>query len=272
MTESLSPRRCGVLGHPISHSLSPVLHRAAYAKLGLDWEYDAHQVLSGGLPEFLATCGQAWRGLSLTMPLKREAMELADVVSDVAAAASAANTLVLEGGQIFADNTDVPGASAAIRERSGATIRHADILGGGATAGSVLLALAQDGCRQFTLHVRDFDRAAETLAVADRFREPLDVAVVGLDHAMGGDIVVSTIPASAQTPEIVALAAGVGILFDVIYDPWPTLLARQASADGRIVVSGLDLLIHQAALQFTIFTGLAAPLEAMRRAGEAAIS
>lgn len=261
--------RCGVLGDPIDHSLSPVLHRAAYAELGLDWEYDAHLVPAGGLAEFVAKCDQTWRGLSLTMPLKREAMDLGAVLSDRAVAAGAANTLVFDKDGLFADNTDVPGAVAAIRERSSLPIVRADILGGGATAGSVLLALAETGCRRFTLHVRSPERAAETIEVAERFPTPLEVAVVGLDAPVNGDIVVSTIPGDAQTPDLVALCEAVPVVFDVIYDPWPTPLAAAGLAEHRVVVSGLDLLLHQAALQFTMFTGLVAPLTAMRVAAEA---
>ena len=260
--------RCGVLGDPIGHSLSPVLHRAAYAESGLDWEYDAHLVSAGGLADFVASCDASWRGLSLTMPLKREAMDLADEVSDVAVAAGAANTLIFDMGRRVADNTDVPGAVAAIRERCSREFTSADILGGGATAGSVLLGLAQMGCRTFTLHVRSPERAAETIEVADRFPTPLEVAVVGLDGSVNGDIVVSTIPADAQTPELVTLCAAAPVLFDVIYEPWPTPLAVSALANERVVVTGLDLLVHQAALQFTLFTGLAAPLAAMRAAAE----
>jgi shikimate dehydrogenase len=265
-------RRCAVLGDPIAHSLSPILHRAAYAELGLPWEYDAHRVPAGGLAAFVGACDERWRGLSLTMPLKREALDVADAVSDRAAAAGAANTLVLESDRILADNTDVPGGVNAICERSQRTIRHADILGGGATAGSMLLALADLGCRSFTLHVRDPERAAETVAVAHRFPTPLDLVVASLDTPAVGDIVVSTIPASAQTPQLLALCSQAPLLFDVTYHPWPTPLALAAANDGRTVISGLDLLIHQAALQFTIFTGLLAPLEVMRAAGEAARS
>jgi shikimate dehydrogenase len=264
--------RCGVLGDPIGHSLSPALHRAGYAAAGLEWEYDAHRVSAGGLAEFVAGCGPAWRGLSLTMPLKREAVELADEISDVARAARAANTLVFDSGRLYADNTDVPGAVAAMRERSGAEIHSAHILGGGATAGSVLLALAEMGCRSFTLHLRHPGRAAETLAVAAGFADPLEVRTTGIDTPATGDIVVSTIPAAAQTPGVVSSCADAPVVFDVVYDPWPTALASSALAGGRVVVSGLDLLIHQAGLQFQAFTGIPAPLAAMRQAAETAMS
>ena len=109
--------RCAVLGDPVAHSLSPALHRAGYAAVGLDWTYDAHRVVAGGLSAFVRSLDASWRGLSLTMPLKREAVELASDVSPVARLAGAANTLLLVDGALHADNTDVPGAVAALRAR-----------------------------------------------------------------------------------------------------------------------------------------------------------
>lgn len=267
-------RRCGVLGDPIAHSLSPVLHRAGYAVVGLDWEYDAHRVAAGGLRDFLAGLDDRWRGLSLTMPLKREAMTLADEVSERAVLAGAANTLVLTAGGVRGDNTDIAGAVAAIRERFAGPLRRTVIWGGGATAASVLLAAAELGCRDFELLVRDPARAEETLAAADRHPAALAVTVGALDAAVEADLLVSTIPASAQGP-LVAGIRQVSAVFEVTYDPWPTELARWAvhhpSAEVALV-GGLDLLVHQAALQFELFTELPAPLAAMRDAGEAALA
>ncbi len=260
--------RCGVLGDPIDHSLSPVLHRAGYAVLGLDWTYDACRVPSGGLAAFLDGLDASWRGLSLTMPLKREAMGLLDEAGDLALLAGAANTLVLGAEGVVGDNTDIPGAQAALRERHTGPIDRAAILGGGATAASTLLALALLGCRSFTLHVRDAGRAGETLAAAERFGG-LEVALRSLDEPPEGDVLVSTIPATAQTPELVAGCGRMPVLFEVLYHPWPTPLA--ASAGDRVLVGGLDLLVHQAALQFEHFTELPAPLAAMREAGQAAL-
>ncbi|UAL31288.1 shikimate dehydrogenase [Nocardioides rotundus] len=264
-------RVCGVLGSPIGHSLSPVLHRAGYRAVGLDWTYDAHEVSSGELPAFLTRLDDSWRGLSLTMPLKREALPLAAVVSDVARAAGAANTLVRrDDGTWAADNTDVPGLVAALQERWPSPVERAVILGGGATAASALLALATTGCREFTLAVRDPGRAADTLEVAERLADPVDVRIVGLGDDAAADLVVSTIPADAQTPELLAAYAAVPVVFDVVYDPWPTPLV--AANGNRVVVTGLDLLVHQAALQFTMFTGLPAPLREMRDAGRTALA
>ena len=255
--------RCAVLGDPIAHSLSPALHRAGYAAVGLDWTYDAHRVVAGGLSEFVRSLDVSWRGLSLTMPLKREAAQLASEVSPVARLAAAANTLLLVDGALHADNTDVPGAVAALRARYDGPVTGGTILGGGATAASTALALCELGARSITLLVRSPARAAETLAAIDRHptRPAVTVGSLGRDPVVG-DVVVSTVPLEAQSADLVERCALVPVVFDVVYGPWPTPLA--ASAEDRVLVTGLDLLLHQAALQFEMFTGLAAPVEAMR--------
>lgn len=270
----MAAQTCGVLGDPIAHSLSPVLHRAGYAAVGLDWSYDAHRVPSGGLPAFLAGLDTTWRGLSLTMPLKREALGLVDTVSDLAARSGAVNTIVLDhpetGRRLAGHNTDIPGAVAAIRERSDHPMRRATILGGGATATSVGLALSTMGVGEVDLLVRSAERAQETVEVLAALDGAPEVRVHGLDDVVApGDVVVSTVPSSAQGPELVSRLAGAPVVFEVVYDPWPTPLA--CAAEG-VVVTGLDLLVHQACLQFELFTGLEAPLDAMRSAGEQALA
>ena len=265
-------RTCGVLGDPVEHSLSPVLHRAGYAELGLDWSYDAHRVPSGGLRAFLDGLDGSWRGLSLTMPLKREAMALVDRVTPTAATAGAVNTLLL-GDEVVGDNTDLPGAVAAVRERTDVEPDDVVVLGGGATATSVGLALCDMGARSVRLLVRSPDRADETVEALRRHHSAphVEVGLLGDPHPDHdrAQVVVSTIPAVAQDARLVERFAQVPVLFDVIYDPWPTPLARASSG---VVVSGLDLLVHQAALQFTLFTGRPAPLEVMRAAGEQALA
>jgi shikimate dehydrogenase len=264
--------RCAVLGDPIGHSLSPVLHRAGYAALGLDWTYESERVAADGLPGFLAGLDGSWRGLSLTMPLKRTALVLAREVTPRAALAGAANTLVLEEGRVVrADNTDLPGAVAAVRERYDGPVTAGTVLGGGATAASTGLALCELGASTVTLLVRSPERAAEALAAVARHPSGPRVVVGSLaGDPVPGEVVVSTIPAEAQDAELVARCADVPVVFEALYDPWPTPLA--VSALDRVLVGGLDLLVHQAALQFRLFTGLDAPLDGMRRAGEVALA
>jgi shikimate dehydrogenase len=274
----MEARRCAVLGDPIAHSLSPVLHRAGYAEHGLDWTYDAHLVSSGGLPPFLAGLDPSWRGLSLTMPLKREAVALATSLTERARLSGAANTLVLDGATLRGDNTDIPGVVAALRERYAGPVDGAMILGGGATATSAALALCELGAREISLVVRSRHSAQEALdTVTSHPLRPIvrvhPLAAHDVDEVGGrAPLVVSTIPALAQTPEVLARVADVPVVFEVLYDPWPTPLALSAGRNGQVLVGGLDLLVHQAAVQFELFTGLTAPLEAMRAAGESELA
>jgi len=261
---------CAVLGDPIAHSLSPVLHRAGYAAVGLDWEYDAVRVPAGGLAAYVDSLDGEWRGLSVTMPLKREALEYAGAASEVARLAGVANTLVNDGDNVYADNTDVPGAVAAIRERYDGPLHSAVILGGGATAISVGLALAQLGCRDLNLLARSPARAADAAVVIEQLAGP--VSVGSLDVVPMTDIVVSTIPAEAQTPELIAACAEVPFIFDVLYHPWPTPLATAALESDRVLVGGLDLLAHQAALQFELYTGREVGVDVLRNAGKVALA
>lgn len=273
--------KCAVLGDPIDHSLSPALHRAAYAELEMsDWSYTSTRVQAGGLATYVADLGgdwppSRWRGLSVTMPLKREAYELARSISPRARLVGAVNTLVRSSHGWVGDNTDLPGAVAAIRERAGADFSCASgaILGAGATAASTGLALAELGASRITLLARNPGAAGETIEMISRHRSKPVVSVLPLDAAAPAstsvDVVVSTVPAKAQTPELIDRWASTPVVFDVVYDPWPSPLL---SVTPGVAVSGLDLLVHQAVLQFELFTGRAAPLEAMRAAGEKALA
>ena len=235
-----------------------MLHRAAYATLGLDWRYDAHEVDSVGLPGFLDGLDGSWRGLSLTMPLKRVVLPLLDELSETARRAGGANTVVLQDGRRSGHNTDVPGVSAALRERYDGPVDRALVVGGGATAASALLGLVDLGCREVTLLVRDEARAAETVAAAARHPQApaLQVRRIG-EQVAPVDVLVSTVPAAAQSTEVLTLVEAATAVFDVIYDPWPTPLAGAAVASGRVLVSGLDLLVHQAVRQVGLMTGAA---------------
>ena len=165
--------RCAVLGSPIAHSLSPAMHRAAYDHLGLDWSYDAVEVESPDLERFLDGLDGTWRGLSLTMPLKRTVVPLVDSLDDWSELSGVANTVLLADGRRQGCNTDIPGAMAALAERVQDPLRSAVVIGGGATAASVLLALAELGCTTARVLVREPSRAEQTLvAVAAHPRAP----------------------------------------------------------------------------------------------------
>lgn len=263
--------RCAVLGDPVAHSLSPALHRAGYEHAGLGWSYDAVRVPAGTLAGHVDGLGRQWRGLSVTAPLKREARLLADRVTAHAELTGAVNTLVL-GEEVVGHNTDLPGAMAAIRERSDVPVRSAVLLGGGATAASVGLALVEMGATRLVLVVRDPARASETLTRLRHHPRSPQVEAVTQDEAgtlsweQEPDVVVSTVPAKAQGDQLIGPYLDVPVAFEVVYDPWPTPLAQQTRGS---VVSGLDLLVHQAVLQFELFTGVPVPVDVMRAAGEA---
>ncbi|MGI5163002.1 shikimate dehydrogenase [Spirillospora sp. CA-253888] len=267
--------RAAVLGSPIAHSLSPVLHRAAYAALGLDdWSYTAHECGEAGLAGFLDGLDASWAGLSLTMPLKRVALDLADTVSDLAVAVGGANTIVLRDGRRHADNTDVHGIVTALTEAGLAAPASALVLGGGATAASALAALARLGLTEVGLAVREPARAAGTVAVGERFG--LKVPVGTLDRvpeAPPVELVVSTLPGTAADAFAGTVAGSGAALFDVVYAPWPTTLAAAVLAAGGTVVGGFEMLLHQAVRQVALMTGRDdVPVAAMRAAGEAELA
>ncbi|NCT90873.1 shikimate dehydrogenase [Cellulomonas sp. APG4] len=284
-------RRAAVLGHPIGHSLSPVLHRAAYAALGLDdWRYDAVDVTEESLPAHLAGLGPEWAGLSLTMPLKTSVLGLLDHVEPLAEVVGAVNTVLLQHGPRLAvgANTDVHGVVAALREGLARTaepagpVRTAVVLGAGATAASTLAALAQLGCSTPSVHVRSMARAGATMRAAHRMGvdprfitlEPLARTLEAMARA---DVVVSTLPPHAADPIAAALSerkdgtGEPGVLLDCAYDPRPTALGAAWAAAGGAVVGGERMLLHQATEQVRLMTGLPAPVEAMERALEHAL-
>lgn len=277
--------RAGVLGSPIAHSLSPTLHRAGYdaAGLGADWEYRAHEVDEGGLAPFVESLDVMWRGLSLTMPLKVAAFDVADEVSALAREARSINTLVRTDTGWAADNTDVHGIVAALRDAGVREPRSATVIGAGATARSALLALREIGVRDgVSVAARNEAKADALVASMPDLGFGLGVAadLAGWWHESRPpvDVVISTVPGGVANEAVAGMlddhddASMRGTtLLDVVYADWPTPLGRAAAARGATVVSGLEMLVHQAARQFELFTGRAAPVEAMQAAGRAAL-
>ena len=264
--------RCAVWGSPIEHSLSPVLHRAAYLSLGLtDWTYDRQDVDERSFGPTLGALDPAWRGLSLTMPLKEVGLEAAVTASDTARATGSANTLVRHDDGWHAHNTDVYGIRAALDAVLSAgtePVRSALVIGSGATARSAVAALAGAGVREVTFMVRATARAA---TVAQAERAGLTVAFVPWGAFPRCDIVVSTVPPAAVDgldafPE--PRHPGGGVVLDVVYGSGETALERVARDRGWRLAAGVDMLLHQATEQVRLMTGRSAPLEAMREALE----
>ena len=255
--------RLAVLGSPIAHSQSPALHAAAYAVLGLDWRYDAVDVTGATLAPFVASRDDSWRGLSLTMPLKRDVLPLLQATDATADLTAAANTLLFDradgGLTLRGFNTDVYGVTEAFRDAGVATLDRVQILGGGATAASVLVAVRALGATRALVSVRTPAKAADLAALGARIGVevtvgPFDVDVDVDDDEAVPDAVVSTIPGHAAHG--LAFAERVrasSVLFDVAYDPWPSPLALSWTDAGGTVLSGLQMLVHQALAQVRVF-------------------
>lgn len=258
--------RAAVLGAPIEHSLSPVLHNAGYAAAGLEgWEYTRIRCEADELPGVVGGADSSFRGFSVTMPCKFAALDFADEVTDRARQIGSANTLTRIDGGWRADNTDCEGALTALRELLGSTPAHnAVLVGAGGTARAVVWALKEIGCERLTVINRS-DRSAEYAELAGG----IDVAFRSFDAdvqeiTMQADVVVSTVPANVLEGRTATL--GHAPVFDVIYSPWPTPLATEAASNGYPVVGGLSMLAGQSYAQFEQFTGIDAPRDAMRYA------
>ncbi|RZS43171.1 shikimate dehydrogenase [Herbihabitans rhizosphaerae] len=270
--DPVATRRAAVVGKPVEHSLSPVLHGAAYAELGLDWSYERVEADEHTLPALVAGLGPEWAGLSVTMPGKAAALALASSSTDRAVAVGAANTLVhKESGDWHADCTDVDGVVGALRAagfRPGGSDR-AVVLGAGGTARAALAGLAALDVAGVTVVVREPSRAGEAVACAERLGLPVEVSrwdttdLASLAEAAA--VLVSTVPVAATAPVAAGLARADTVL-DVIYHPWPTPLAEAVLARGARIATGLDMLLHQAFGQVEQFTGRPAPREVMRTA------
>lgn len=259
------PRRAAVLGSPISHSLSPALHRAAYSALGLNWTYEAIEVGESGLAAFMASMDESWAGLSLTMPLKEAVIDLLGEVDEVAMRIRSVNTVLPSGGGWRGTNTDVYGMVRSLREAGVApNPRTGLILGAGATARSAVAALSELGVQQVFLAARRPEAAAQVQLVAQSFGMAGSV-VDWADATMPtSDITVSTVPGDAGAAWQEYARGATGALLDAAYYPWPTPLARAWRT--TCIARGRDMLLWQAVEQVRLMTGLTPPVDAMRGA------
>jgi len=254
-----APAQLAVLGSPIGHSKSPDLHAAAYRVLGLPWSYGRAEVDEAALAPFVTSRGTDWRGLSLTMPLKQTVQPLLGQIDRIGQLTGAVNTVLFEwdGDSVRRSgfNTDVPGIVRALNAVGVRRVRHAHLLGGGATAASAVVAAGELGAESVRVSVRAPERAAALRELAasvgltieiDTFDAPRD------DSAT--DLVVSTLPGGADAPIAfdAALRARVPLL-DVAYEPWPTRLGQAWADASGTVLGGLAMLVHQALLQVRIF-------------------
>lgn len=257
-------RKAAVLGSPIGHSKSPQLHLAAYRALGLtDWTYDRIECTAEQLPSLVKSFGPEWVGLSVTMPGKFAALQVADERTRRAELVGSANTLLHIGHGWRADNTDVDGVVGALGRVDGELV----VLGSGGTARAAVVAAADVHASSVAVVARDPVKVEPLLALSAqvglraRWRAFTDPALA--DEIASAGAVVSTIPAGAAA-EHLAVLRRVPVLLDAVYDPWPTPLAAAVSEAGGTVIDGLQMLLHQAFAQVEQFTGQPAPKEAMR--------
>ncbi|MBX5488260.1 Shikimate dehydrogenase (NADP(+)) [Mycolicibacterium hassiacum DSM 44199] len=263
-TKHAGARKAAVLGSPIAHSRSPQLHLAAYRALGLhDWTYDRIECTAEQLPGLVAGLGPEWVGLSVTKPGKFAALAVADERTPRADLVGSANTLVRTDTGWRADNTDIDGVRGALGPVSG----RAAVLGSGGTAPAAVVGLIEAGCTDIAVVARNPDKAQPLIALGSRLGAHVRWVELGAP-LHGVQVVVSTIPADVAARHADTVA-GVAVLLDALYDPWPTPLATAVQAAGGRVISGLQMLLHQAFSQVEQFTGLPAPKEAMRAALEA---
>lgn len=267
-----SPRmRAAVLGSPITHSLSPALHRAAYRALGLDWTYEAIEVDEASIASFIANLDDAWAGLSLTMPLKESVIGLLNEVDPLASATASVNTVLPCRSGWRGTNTDIYGMTQALRVAGlRGSPRSGLILGAGATARSALAALADLGSRHVLLSARRAEAAVALIPTARSFGLVPEAveweagSSAALDRLRMVEVTISTVPEGAGAAWAEHGRTATGALLDAAYHPWPTPLA--AAWAGSVIASGRDMLLWQAVEQVRLMTGLPAPVAAMREA------
>ena len=268
-----------VIGSPIAHSLSPVIHRAAWQQLGIDgWEYRCAEVTEESLPTFIGQLDESFRGLSVTMPCKQAVMPLLDAIDPLASAVGAVNTVVPSAGMLAGFNTDVTGIASAIRRacsRSGVPVpSSALVLGARATASSALAALGELGITTTTVAARRFGGPGSVISAASRLGVSVeqvmwsDVSAVA-SAAARADVLISTLPAGVADAIASRLAPREGqILLDVIYSPRDTALRTTFEKAGGVVAEGTDMLVYQGAAQVQLMTGRSPDPAVMRHALE----
>lgn len=254
--------KAAVLGSPISHSLSPVIHNFAYKQLGLDHSYEAIEVTIESFGDFLNGIDSSWLGFSLTMPLKEIAFDFADVISETAKITGSINTLVI-GEKISADNTDVYGISQALRANGVSRPQSATIIGAGATARSAIAALSGLGVEGIVVLARNPVKSAACIDLGNELGITVDATNDPTVNLFATDVVINTTPKGvADVYEPFADSAR-GALLDVIYDPWPSRLAASWLARKLKVIPGHQMLLYQAIRQIELMTGQSPDFESL---------
>lgn len=264
-----------VIGSPIKHSLSPVLHQAAYRDLGLHIDYRRIEITKETIGAFLASWPEGLVGLSVTMPLKQVIIPLLSQVDGLAKAVGAVNTVVpFPGGITAGFNTDVYGLVTAIKEAKGSYFspEKAVVVGSGATASSALAALGELQAGQINLLARRVSGAGNAVQAATRLGidpgyVPLAAGEKARETLQAADLIISTVPREVLDDFYKTISFNPDqTVLDIVYDPWPSKLVKQASRSGATIISGKAMLLHQALMQVKLFTSRTPNLEAMRTA------
>jgi shikimate dehydrogenase len=244
--------KAAVLGSPIKHSLSPVLHGRAYELLNIEADYSAIELTPEGADDFFrAALYEEWRGFSLTMPLKESIIEIGSVlefeIDPVAKLMHSGNTVVRKDGNFFVTSTDRTGF---IRLLQDVPKNRVAIIGGGGTARAALGAL--DGVSQSVdFLLRTPSRSKALLGIATT----TELNFFGMEHSLEGyDLVITTVPAGASDELAEALDFRIPTLFEVLYNPYPTALLKKAQELGSRTFDGIDLLVEQALDQIHLFS------------------
>lgn len=271
-------RLAGVLGHPVKHSLSPVLHNAAFAEVGLDWAYVAFDVPDGACPAAVAGArALGLQGLSVTMPHKRSAALACDELSVTATALGVVNTIVRRRDRLVGEATDGPGFLASLRAAGhDPAQRTCLVLGAGGAARAVVHALAGAGGARIGVVARRPEAAREVAALAGK----VGAVATAVDVDSADLIVNATSVGMAGTPGEDGLPMGLGpgdfrpghVVADLVYNPRRTPLLSAAEAAGATPIDGLGMLVHQAALAFELWTGIQAPLGVMAAAARISLT
>jgi shikimate dehydrogenase len=241
----------GVLGSPISHSLSPLLHNTIYDSLGIDATYRAYEVASGDLRNFLDDEGSSLNCLSLTMPLKEEALTIADSVSDISRQIQSGNTLHKVDGLWNLTSTDVEGFAHALDFNERNPKGNVLVIGAGATARAVIAA-----CDGISNKVTVINRSSDRELAIRKSAPNLEIDFISWSDAINFetfDLVVNTTPGNTAAVLVDQVQSVTATYFEVLYNPWPTQLLAQWRKSGGFGIDGLDLLIHQAISQASIF-------------------
>lgn len=262
---SAEVRRAAVLGHPIAHSLSPVIHRRAYELLQLAWTYDKVDLTPDQLPQWLDARDSEWIGVSLTMPLKTDVLPLLDRLDPVVRSTGAANTVIFEPGMRCGYNTDVEGIVMAVREAVTESERaqnlacgfdRALVVGAGATARSALVAAADLGCRSVDVLARRPEACSDLLTTGAAVGVEPEILPWRDEFELDYDLVISTVPAGVADDLVARVPEWPGVLLDVVYQSWPTPFAQAWTDRGGHAASGLEMLLHQGVRQISLMTGL----------------